>query len=462
MRREERSVSQAARLQRALEYRNVMQEVPLRSLGWDLCGPQTSWIFREPAAGTNHRAVASSMRHASLADIFMKIVDLEVIEAVNIQSYNNTDRTGASEITVLRYAAMLALLTVEGKRRQENGKRLTFRQIIQYIRHNINRKRGIGVRVRGSPAMTAEVFCTMHDHFTITPEIARGVLSRKFRALVHLGEFVALDEKLKKFTGISSCARSIPSKPDKRGHWITELATQLSGPPGPPIPYMIGIYPVTTSRIAGTSTPIKCIWEWCLDVIGTVERKPIIVADSYYHDQPSLAFLRHASQPFVVACALNLPGYPDPLKSALPKDLKEPGDYRAAYHSRDGLAVVSFFSLDVALGKRSVVTNCAQPVGVTRAPSVTPPVAKEYALMFSVCDKFNRRLAGNWFPFARRLWTRSLSSTFWDIVFMNVYSLWQSLDATGSRMQVTYKEALRLLAFELIDIAVSRSDGHLI
>ena len=44
--------------------------------------------------------------------------------------------------------------------------------------------------------------------------------------------------------------RSINSKPDKVGHWITELATWLEGPEGSHIPYMIGLYPITTSKAA--------------------------------------------------------------------------------------------------------------------------------------------------------------------------------------------------------------------
>lgn len=107
----------------------------------------------------------------------------------------------------------------------------------------------------------------IRNNFYITCKVARTKLSKHFLRHITFGEYITMDEKMKKWRGQSNCAKKVLSKKnDPIGHWITQACVPLNHSNKP---YVFGLYPFSGSEAEGNKNQEKIkIWEWLVDLIN--------------------------------------------------------------------------------------------------------------------------------------------------------------------------------------------------
>ena len=130
---------------------------------------------------------------------------------------------------------------------------------------------------------------------------ARSALSAALEGMIQYGPFLVLDEKLKRYTGASPCARQVLSKPDRIGHWVSEVCVYLAEN----LVYCVRLFPVVTCATAGETTKVSLIVEWATMGLPRLPSgsHPTVVADAYYLDNEGRRILLETSVPFL--CAIN-------------------------------------------------------------------------------------------------------------------------------------------------------------
>ena len=177
-------------------------------------------------------------RHHSLSDVFLLLLTHPVlIECREELSWHGTGislahvyKAMAVDILMRAERDMQPHLSLRGHGRDTpKRKKNPLQQVFKNLKQKYKLK-GLGFnnwqRVRNG--------------LFITRDVAKTILSQSFRAHVAMGEYVTMNEKLKKWRGESSSITKVPSKPEPIGHWTTQLCVRLDSTGAP---YCIGLYP---------------------------------------------------------------------------------------------------------------------------------------------------------------------------------------------------------------------------
>ena len=102
--------------------------------------------------------------------------------------------------------------------------------------------------------------------FKISPTVARDKLSKAFCKAVYLGQFVCMDEKMKKWRGRSPYIKKVLAKKnDPVGHWTTQVCVNFACTSEP---FIIGLYPFASELEDGVLLETRSkIWGWLLDLL---------------------------------------------------------------------------------------------------------------------------------------------------------------------------------------------------
>ena len=212
--------------------------------GWELKGDTDGASFVERSAVDEVHAVPLGQSNASAADLLLAVLTEEVFEEVRSAAFQESEVAQASYADFIGYVAFRILLLARGLVFKEDGKQVLLINMIHITRMWAVEQLGIDRNAVRGVFPYGMSFMKMHSKLPIPSHVAAGAISTNMRAFVELKDYVSLDEKLRKYYGYSVFARSIPAKPEKRGHWVTELAPCLSTSLETTVPYLVGTIPL--------------------------------------------------------------------------------------------------------------------------------------------------------------------------------------------------------------------------
>jgi len=270
----------------------------------------------------------------------------------------------------------------------------------------------------------------------------RTHLSSAFGSLVRGVPFYVLDEKLKRYTGNSPYIRQVLTKPDKIGHWISELCVLLAQD----IPFCTGVYPLTSCKAAGEKTSVLTLIEWAARKMHRLPagKNPTLVADSYYLDTAGKKHLNDTKIPYI--CSVN----PVRFRSQCDVLKREVGGSHGKWAAiqNSGTGELAVHVMDPTVGAKYVFTNCFKEQTRKKLRAHQIPVWGEYRYAFSACDKLNLQMAGHYWPFRRMTWSHSIDSFVFTVLLFNTYNLYRFANDEDTSIIGT-KDAMIDLSFSL-------------
>jgi hypothetical protein len=248
-------------------------------------------------------------------------------------------------------------------------------------------------------------------HMLIRPQHYK-LLSDRFQSLLHcLGRYVSGDEKLWFYSGASSCVRLVPSKPDQIGLWMYELCCQLQNGC-----VFLLYFRMHDNRSKKAIPTLEICGQWA-DVILNVGKsnvapgvKPnpgtLIAFDSYYCNKAVVGHFVSNEIPFT--SSFKSANFKDLVATVLPvgyndRHAKE-GDTHSIYNETLNQVVTHHFDTQKGVGQKfnmsyGFVTS-TKPSDI--AKHVTqPPCYEYYKWMFGDCDTFNTSIKRAKWPHKR-------------------------------------------------------------
>ena len=250
-------------------------------------------------------------------------------------------------------------------------------------------------------------------------DVIKGQLSEDWADLVEHGESVALDEKLRHFTGLSPYSKSVPSKPDAIGLETAQMAVSLEGTADP---FVFGLYPLTSSKQTNESVPMTQIASWALGLLRTslpLGCPPVVVTDCMYNSAAVRELYFKQRGHFLMAIRPNHCGDLDIL---LGTDVAKRPATVYARHRPSGLIVCRHWPSDAKSAYKTVTTNAMVEAHGPIVDPESPPIYKHYALLFNTCDKANKTMSGMWWPYRTSGHSRRFSDFALDMGFLNLYT----------------------------------------
>lgn len=246
----------------------------------------------------------------------------------------------------------------------------------------------------------------------ITDEIS-GLISRKFCSIIDsLGQYVAGDEKLFKFTGNSTNVRLVVSKPDRVGLWFYELCGELQSG----LPFLLHVF--LHHNQEGTITVDSVVKRW-IDVMKTVGKtrvpdnelpnpKCILAADSYYLTNSVKTLMeKSANQQIKFTFSVNKDRMKPEVRMVHPANREDkPGEFAGITNETTSETFVYHYDTQKGVGikynyaRGFLRVTEKQKVKEKNAAKVVP-VYEYYKQLFELCDKFNRNLHDCTFPHKR-------------------------------------------------------------
>ena len=277
--------------------------------------------------------------------------------------------------------------------------------------------------------------------------VDEDILSKSFQDFLSvLGEVIAGDEKLFRFTGQSGIIRKCPNKPARIGIWHYQAVVYLlSG-----LPFVIYTKAhVTTSSMGTVTQCCKIVMDWA-NIILSRHANTTLIIDSYYLSKAGRDYMNDKGVNYVAALKS------DRFKKIcdlLKPSVTESGQTSIAYNSNTKEAAVFHWSLDKCIGKRLVMTNAFRLFAApTRKGTI--PVYDFYNAGFAGCDQFNHRMHNRTWPFpVRRTKMGTDIACGWNYLFttivLNVWHIWIDIEP-DTRMAVSFNKFMQSLASGLV------------
>ena len=241
----------------------------------------------------------------------------------------------------------------------------------------------------------------LNSRFQFTSEFFDSI-SKNFQAIVkRLGEYAAGDEKLLHFTGDSKNIRMILTKPDRVGHWFYELAIKLKNGLSYLLHFRAHISDPKNKVSIKTSEIVKQ-WTTITTTLGGSGANPnaLTVFDSYYLCNYGRKHCIENKKMFIGAIQRSrFESICLPLSGLA----HEKGQVAAAYNEKTNELLIKYFDpthdhpkyvLSNAFIKRKKPQTSKK-----KKRTHTVPVYSEYALIFNLCDRFNRNLHERTWPY---------------------------------------------------------------
>ncbi len=378
-------------------------------------------LLRNPGGLTN----SVTARHPSRIQVFKRICTETLMDKLIAQHVN--DFPEMTHEKVMKYFALRMYIQASAHPSAGDGRSPEpLRAAFTECKRELDEELGTPLH-----SFNCRRFKALHAKFLLTPDILHD-LCDAFQSSITYGEYVSLDEKLRRYTGLGPFIRKVIKKPDKIGHWITQVCVHLSSSN---LPYCTYLRPVLTSPAYGTTTPVKSLVKDCVEHIlrtTPLTKCPVIVMDSHYLCKESRGWLLKNDVPYIASVRSDR----FPVFKPMLTTVKKHKGWRAKVHT--GTGEVAVHTLDPVLGKKSLLTNClVQVAGQVQFPE-DPPGWHEYNYMFSGCDVFNRILAKKYWPFRHMKWQSSLSDFFFTVMLVNSYMLYLTENRNSDRVECWY------------------------
>ena len=240
------------------------------------------------------------------------------------------------------------------------------------------------------------------------------LISKKFVELVlSLGQSVAGDEKLWRFTGNSGNIRLCISKPDKVGFWFYELCAMFSNG----LPYMLQLLMHNSTKESVKVVDIVKGWIAIVKEVGSdfvpegelPNPKTYLACDSYYVATESRSALVESGINF--CASVQKDRFANEVKMIHPPGhVPKTGEWRGMYNPRTDERFVYHYDTQKGVGikynlskgfERCLVLN------TIKQHSNRIPCYDNYKTFFEACDHFNRNLHDRYFPHKRGGFGRS-------------------------------------------------------
>jgi len=218
------------------------------------------------------------------------------------------------------------------------------------------------------------------------------LISRNFQRIVlMLGDCVAGDEKLFRFTGDSKDIRLVFSKPDRIGLWFYQLCSPTASGGSYLLWAKLHDSDPSIGRVLSVSVIVNS-WTNIVQTIGQPET--ILTMDSYYLDRAGKNLLAASQVKYIAAITEDRfkPFY----ELTQPKITKR-GEWTGLYNPNSSEIVVLYYSNDKNIGKKMVISNCMVK-SRGKLPKELIPVYDLYKLTFRACDIYNSQLCDCTWP----------------------------------------------------------------
>jgi hypothetical protein len=299
--------------------------------------------------------------------------------------------------------------------------------------------------VDGEAAPGISLIELLWNKFTLGPEEEKFLTERFLAAVSILGQWVAGDEKLFKWTGESQWVRMCPQKEDELGLWNYELCARLSNG----LSYLLYVRShLCETSLGGGVQCASVVQDWGKIVKEhSTDDATILVADSYYLDRAGRQILHGIEVPFI--CAVQACRFNTLAKRA-----------RKIAHHAGKTALLYCWELHEMfvthwypepLGQKFVLSNAfTASEGNTRKGWV--PGCDDFSIMFNVCDQYNRSLHEKSWPHRCQTAPQQQHNFLFTCILMNTYHAY--LDAQHLRPEnLDYKSFGEQLADELYTFA---------
>lgn len=402
--------------------------------GWEDINPDDGrWHVKKLFAVSPGARVVGLSRHSRISDVFLSLLSPAVLHAARSEIgaeklvYNNV--RVPLKLLYEMYAISL-LLRAERWKLENRGAKNAMQMIYHHIREVF------------PDAMGFNKFKWLRNNFYITPEVARGKLSKRFRAHLAFGEFVAMDEKQKKWRGGSEHIKKVLSKKnDPVGHWNTQACAVLNVSSEP---FIFGIYPFSGRKSQESSVETReTIWTWLLNLVGKVKKYPVICTDSFYLDNTSRSLLLEKQVPY--HCSIKSSWYA-PLHKHLSSQVTEMNQWAAMYNKHSKEICVYSWNSEKGVGKKLLLSTLMEK-RPGKQPTESPPGWELYKYMFNGCDHFNKDVSAFFWPYRLARWEMHFDEIFQLHVILNTIAIWRELQE--SVRMIPKKELMVQLAHEL-------------
>jgi hypothetical protein len=287
----------------------------------------------------------------------------------------------------------------------------------------------------------------LHSKLLISPKDEALLTENYLSKVVSLGQWVAGDEKLFKWTGESSWLRMCPNKDDYIGLWFYMLCGRLSSGKS----FLLYTKSHTVETVLGGTVYCSQVMSDWGDIVTTksTEQKTFLVADSYYLDHAGYEILTEKKVPFV--CAIQECRFAALAKKARTKSRHE-GDTALLYNDDSHDMFVTHWYADAKKGRKFVMSNAyTRSAGTTRKGYV--PGCDDFTLTFNSCDHFNRDMHDKTWPHRCATAPRQLHNYHFTCMLLNTMNVWMWL-TNKSENSVSFKDFGLDLADELYEYSV--------
>ena len=260
----------------------------------------------------------------------------------------------------------------------------------------------------GKDIVGGDIIMRLVAHLLITEEIMVKVVENFTDYVFALGECVAGDEKLFKYTAQSPLVRQVPTKPDKVGLWFYQMCANLKNG------MAFCLYIKLHNNVSGSVTVDLVVsdWQGIIMKVGADRVAPgnnpnprtVLVFDNYYPTRAICKRLMEDKVPFTCSCRYDrFKGHVEKLRG--PNHAKDNVKGESMAMHRRATGEVFVYVSDVQLNE--VKYNLSY--GFTEETNQREikkrggeiPIYSYYKLMFNTCDHFNRSLHDRSWPYHR-------------------------------------------------------------
>lgn len=303
----------------------------LEHAGWKVV-PKGKYHFYTPLVDSPNAFLSLNLpRHVRKVDIFTRIYTPSLVQAI-IQRLQVTpsalvrqDNSSFELNTSIAYRYLahyirICALQNKPKRIQRKPKpmRAALKEAQEFFINTATASQLLGI----------DMLERFVGQFWIRTTEEVGILNQNIQRLVEsLGEWLAGDEKLFKFTGNSGFIRKCPNKPDKIGLWVYELTGRLANGK----PFLIYLRVHDAVKAMDEHIPCKEIMEEWATIIATSSTplSTILVADSYYLDNGGRDILQRLKVPYI--CGVQASRFQNPAHF-LRSRVRKPGHWEAVWN----------------------------------------------------------------------------------------------------------------------------------
>jgi hypothetical protein len=255
------TLSEGAALRRATRERELEGErapkarrkTALCAADWRVVGPEENFVWRlnespaTPADGTPQNLP----RRASILQVFLAVFTPTVLASLRAACKTEVTAKALLKAWALRgFIQASCVAPVRGETR--HGLQEAFERAKDIFQSNLHPQETTRI-------ITWRDFAFILNSVFFPVDWIKAVLSTAFSELIHVAPFICLDEKLRHYTGHSPCIRQILTKPDKIGHWVSEVCIRLSSTGRA---FCMRLFPVTACVAEGHTTKVSALVEW--------------------------------------------------------------------------------------------------------------------------------------------------------------------------------------------------------